>query len=61
MNRGGNWRLVSDALTGTSHTETGLPCGPRDHFFRIRAYGDGTAYAAQWGGWKNLAQVLGCP
>ena len=58
--RGQDWRLVSNAITSTSHTESGLTCGPRDHFFRIRAYGDGATYAAQWGEWKNLAQVIPC-
>ncbi len=60
MARGGNWRMVSDSLTGTSHTESGLPCGGREQFFRIRAYGDGATYAAQWGAWTNLAHVMPC-
>ena len=58
--RGQDWRLVSNAITSTSHTESGLTCGPREHFFRIRAYGDGATYAAQWGEWRNLAQVMPC-
>ena len=44
----GEWRTISDSLTGNSHTETGLSCGGVYHY-RISAYGDGTTYAARWG------------
>ncbi len=42
------WDVVADAITGTSHTVDGLPCPSRPRF-RLRAYGDGIAVAAEWG------------
>ena len=41
------WAVDSDTLTGTSRTVDGLSCGIR-YLFRVRAYGDGTTYAAAW-------------
>ncbi len=42
-----SWTVSSDALTGTSHTVSGLSCGKK-HQFRVSAYGSGTTYAAAW-------------
>ncbi len=41
-------RIVDDdAITGTSHTVTGLKCDTKHHF-RLSAYGSGATYAAAW-------------
>ena len=50
---------MGDSLTGTSHTKSGLTCG-RQHFFRVRAYGDATSYAAQWSEWAFVWPQLQC-
>ncbi len=42
-----SWTVDSDALTGASHTVSGLSCGKK-HQFRVSAYGSGTTYAAAW-------------
>ncbi len=42
------WTTAGDAVTGTSHTVTGLACGA-GYRFRVSAYGDGAAHTADWG------------
>ena len=44
---GGSWTTVSSNVTGTSRSVTGLECGAA-YDFRVSAYGDGTAFAAEW-------------
>ena len=44
---GGSWTTVSSYVTGTSRSVTGLECGAA-YDFRVSAYGDGTAFAAEW-------------
>ena len=41
------WTTVSSYVTGTSRSVTGLECGA-SYDFRVSAYGDGTAFAAEW-------------
>ena len=42
------WTVDDESITTTNHTVDGLACGT-EHRFRVSAYGDGTAYAAEWG------------
>ena len=52
------WTLEDEAVTGTIHTVDGLHCrrefqwgrnrGRSAYEFRVRVYGDGTTYAAEW-------------
>ena len=52
------WTLDDEAVTGTIHTVDGLHCrrefqwgrnrGRSAYEFRVRVYGDGTTYAAEW-------------
>ena len=46
------WDVVADDISGTSHTVDGLRCS--HPFFRLRAYGDGIAVAAEWGAPSDL-------
>ena len=55
VGHGGEWALdyrdgwtVDEVPTGTRHTVTGLVC-KTDYRVRVRAYGDGTNIAAEWG------------
>ena len=45
---GRRWRSDSDTITGTTHTVAGLEC-VTSYDVRVRAYGNGTTYAAAWG------------
>ena len=43
-----DWTVAAEVPTGTSNTVTGLIC-QNDYRVRVRAYGDGTNTAAEWG------------
>ena len=43
-----DWTLGDEVPTGTSHTVTGLVCDQK-YRIRVRAYGNGTNHAAEWG------------
>ena len=43
-----DWTVDGEVPTGTSRTVTGLVCRT-EYRIRVRAYGDGTTYAAEWG------------
>ena len=45
---GRRWRSDSDTITGTTYTVAGLECVTA-YDVRVRAYGNGTTYAAAWG------------
>ncbi|MCY3505352.1 MAG: fibronectin type III domain-containing protein [Chloroflexi bacterium] len=45
---GSTWSQVSDSITGTSHTVTGLACD-RTYFFRVSTRGDGSPYSTMFG------------
>ena len=45
---GRRWRSDSDTITGTTYTVAGLQCATA-YDVRVRAYGNGTTYAAAWG------------
>ena len=42
------WTVAAEVPTGTSYTVTGLVC-KTDYRVRVRAYGNGSTYAAAWG------------
>ena len=42
-----DWTVAAEVPTGTSHTVTGLVCNT-DYRIRVRAYGNGSTYAAEW-------------
>ena len=42
------WTVGDETITGVIHTVDGLTCGTA-YEFRVRAYGDGTTYVANWG------------
>ncbi len=61
------YELDAGTLDGYSGSRRGksyasLPCGST-HSFRVRAYGDGTALAAEWGAWSGTVTVTteACP
>ena len=55
----GEWRTISDNLTTTSYSATGLTCGQMYHY-RISAYGDGRTYAAKWGPEADAWRAVSC-
>ena len=44
----GSWTTISSSATDTPRTVSGLVCNT-SYTFRIRGYGNGTTYAADWG------------
>ena len=44
----GDWTTADDTLTDTTYTVETLTCGT-SYEFRVSAFGDGTAHAAEWG------------
>ena len=58
----GPWTLVNSAISGTSHTATGLACST-SYYFRVSARGDGSPYSTTFGDpssnvWKRTSA---CP
>ena len=53
----GPWVTVSATIQGASHTVTGLTPNT-SYSFAVRAYGDGTTYAAQWGAWTTASPPI---
>ena len=59
----GNWTTYKNDITGTSPTVDGLQCDT-GYQFRVRAYGDGVTYLADWGAWSsasNEVRTSTCP
>ena len=59
----GNWSTYKNDITGTSPTVSGLQCDT-GYQFRVRAYGDGVTYRADWGAWSSAssdARTSTCP
>ena len=59
----GNWTTYKNDITGTSPTVDGLQCDTGCQF-RVRAYGDGVTYLADWGAWSsasNEVRTSTCP
>ena len=52
--RASDWTVDDDTLTGTTHTVDGLYC-EGEYRFRVRAYGNGTTYAAAWSDPSEIA------
>ena len=50
----GNWSTYKNDITGTSPTVSGLQCDT-GYQFRVRAYGDGVTYRADWGAWSSAS------
>ena len=50
------WTVDDDTLTGTTHTVDGLYC-EGEYRFRVRAYGNGTTYAAAWSDPSDVASA----
>ena len=54
----GNWSTYKNDITGTSPTVSGLQCDT-GYQFRVRAYGDGVSYLADWGAWATTTASTG--
>ena len=50
----GNWSTYNNDITGTSRIVDGLRCDT-GYQFRVRAYGDGVTYRADWGAWSSAS------
>ncbi len=52
LNSSSSWTTLTSTLTGASYRVSNLTADT-EYQFRVRAYGDGTTYAAEWGSYSN--------